>query len=243
MLGRDPCRQYPGDPWDDSHMASVARVRGGFGQPAGMFLSHRAVATPITGQAHARWHGHQVYGVSSDTRCFVCIMVIFKMTKSGNFVYIYLNVHRAASGGILVRWWQSRLNSGRRKRPDVLGPILGSHSFWFRAESDTRFLGWYNQLGRFLIASWAITRHAYSRDCAANLSVMQPKQFTVGNAWKICQSCSQNRPLPIFQIQSWQKYRLESKLILLKREDYSVCRLPSFQLPNRPIEQTALFTK
>ena len=67
-------------------------------------------------------------------------IVIFKMTKSGNFVYIYWNLHRATSGGILVRCRQSRLNSSRRKWPDALGPILGSHSFWFWAESDTRSL-------------------------------------------------------------------------------------------------------
>ena len=55
----------------------------------------------------------------------------------GCFVYIYLNMNRTASGGILVRCRQSRLNSGRQERPNVLVPILGSQLFWFRAASDT----------------------------------------------------------------------------------------------------------
>ena len=41
---------------------SVVRV-----SPEGMSLSHRALATPVAGLAHARCPGRQVYCVSSDT--------------------------------------------------------------------------------------------------------------------------------------------------------------------------------
>jgi hypothetical protein len=41
---------------------SVVRVR-----PAAMSMFHCALATPVVGRAHARWHGRQEYGVSSDT--------------------------------------------------------------------------------------------------------------------------------------------------------------------------------
>jgi hypothetical protein len=64
------------------------------------------------------------------------------LAKQRHFVYIYLNVyndHWATTEGVLVRCRLSRLNSSRWKRPDELGPILDSHSFWFRAESDTWF--------------------------------------------------------------------------------------------------------
>ena len=45
---------------------SVVRGREGFG-PAGMSLSHRALATPVVGQVHAGLDGRQVNGVSSNT--------------------------------------------------------------------------------------------------------------------------------------------------------------------------------
>jgi hypothetical protein len=162
MLVWDPCRPPPGDPRGD---AQLAWVRGRFGR-LGLALSHRAVA----GQAHACWHGHQVYSVSSDTRCFfvdgynLYKIVIFKMTKSGNFVYIYWNLHRAASWGILVKCQQSRLNSGR---PDGNGPMyLGR--FWavlIPGRVRQPIPGRFNQfrppgrgtlLGGFLIVSWVI---------------------------------------------------------------------------------------
>ena len=35
--------------------------------PAGMSLSHHALATSVAGRAHARWHGCKLYGVFSHT--------------------------------------------------------------------------------------------------------------------------------------------------------------------------------
>ena len=58
-------------------------------------------------------------GRSRTTLCTTPFTEQSKLALTSNFVY----------SGILVRCSQSWLNSGRQNRPDILGPILGSHSF------------------------------------------------------------------------------------------------------------------
>jgi hypothetical protein len=134
MLVQNLCWQWPEDPWSDS--IAIGTVLSELGEG----LAGQEVLVPLLCSVSCggplTW-STGVWCVLQHKIIFVdgYKIVIFRMTKSGHFVYIYLNLHQAASGGMLVKRRQSRVNSGRRKQPDILGPI----PFWVRDESDTRF--------------------------------------------------------------------------------------------------------